>query len=181
MAESGFVRIINKVDTGVQTGVRAFTGVMILLTVIFTVYTVFMRYVIEDPPFWGDTLSLFANVWLVMMAISLSIRSRTQISMTALYEMAPARVSFVLEIIWNAFIVVFSVFLTYYGWLAAWALRDNFYWELNDLPKFYPTLIIPVTGVLCALAAIAVIVEDVIHLKKGDSTFSYFETHLKHQ
>ena len=103
MAASGFVGFINKVDTGMQTGVRVVTGILIVLTVVFTAYTVFMRYLIEDPPFWGDTLTLFANIWLVMMALSLSIRNRTQISMTALYEMTPARISFILEIVWNSF------------------------------------------------------------------------------
>lgn len=181
MAAGGFFRLVNKVDTSVQTTVRVITGILILLTVVFTAYTVFMRYLIEDPPFWGDTLTLFANIWLVMMALALSIRSRTQISMTALYEMAPARVSFVMEIIWNSFIFAFSLFLIYYGTIAAYALRDNRYWELNDLPKMYPTMIIPVTGVLCALAALAVIVEDFEHLRKGNDEFSYFETHLKHQ
>ena len=181
MAASGFVGFINKVDTGMQTGVRVVTGILIVLTVVFTAYTVFMRYLIEDPPFWGDTLTLFANIWLVMMALSLSIRNRTQISMTALYEMTPARISFILEIVWNSFIFAFSLFLVYYGSVASWALRDNRYWELNDLPKLYPTAILPVTGVLCALAAIAVIIEDIEHLRKGDTTNSYFETHLKHQ
>ena len=181
MAAGGFFRVINKVDTSVQTVVRVVTGVLILLTVVFTAYTVFMRYLIEDPPFWGDTLTLFANIWLVMMALAMSIRNRTQISMTALYEMAPAKVSFFFEIIWNAFIFAFSVFLIYYGTIASYALRDNRYWELNDLPKMYPTMIIPVAGVLCALAAMAVIAEDIQHLKNHDGKLSYFETHLKHQ
>ena len=181
MAAGGFIGFLNKVDTSVQTGVRVITGILILLTVVFTAYTVFMRYLIEDPPFWGDTLTLFANVWLVMMALALSIRNRTQISMTAMYEMSPPRISFIMEIIWNSFIFAFSLFLIYYGTIASYALRDNRYWELNDLPKMYPTAIIPVTGVLCALAAIAVIIEDIEYLKNHDGKLSYFETHLKHQ
>jgi TRAP-type C4-dicarboxylate transport system permease small subunit len=181
MAASGLVGFIQKFDAGTQMGVRVVTGILILLTVVFTAYTVFMRYLIEDPPFWGDTLTLFANIWLVMMALSLSIRNRTQISMTALYEMMPARLSFYLEIIWNSLILAFSLFLVYYGSIASWALRDNRYWELNDLPKLYPTAVIPVTGLLCALAAIAVIIEDIELLRKGNPPLSYFETHLKHQ
>jgi TRAP-type C4-dicarboxylate transport system permease small subunit len=181
MAAGGFIGFVKKVDSGTQAIVRYITGVLIILTVVFTAYTVFMRYLIEDPPFWGDTMTLFANIWLVMMALSLSVRTRTQISMTALYEMAPARFSFFMEIIWNSFIFAFSLFLVYYGTIASYALRDNRYWELNDLPKMYPTMIIPVTGVLCALAALAVIIEDYNHLKTHDGKLSYFETHLKHK
>ena len=41
--------------------------------VAFTLYTVFMRSVMNDPPFSGDTLTVVANVWLVMLAFALSL------------------------------------------------------------------------------------------------------------
>ena len=33
-----------------------------MMMVVFTVYTVVMRYVFQNPPFWGDTLSVFCNM-----------------------------------------------------------------------------------------------------------------------
>lgn len=179
MEQSTAETVIGKIDNGIQRVIRFVTGVLICLTVLFTVYTVFMRYVIGDPPFWGDTVALFANIWLVMLALALAVRTRGQIAMTAFYEMCPPWVSYVLEICWNVFIAGFGVFLIYYGYLNSKAQEMNFFWELNDFSKFWPTLIIPITGALIAAAAAAVIAEDIFHLKHGDSVESYFERHTK--
>ena len=178
MARNNLVEAAISVDNGIQKVLRIICGILIVLTVVFTIYTVYMRYVIEDPPFWGDTVALFANIWLVMLALAVAVRTRGQIAMTAVYEMSPPVVSYSLEIIWNLFIVAFGIFLIYFGWIAA---RDtpSLFWELNNLPKTYPMLIIPITGFLISLASVAVIIEDVIHLKKGDLRESYFEHHMK--
>ena len=178
MARNSLIEAAISVDHGIQKVLRVVSGVLIVLTVIFTIYTVFMRYVIEDPPFWGDTVALFANIWLVMLALAVAVRTRGQIAMTAVYELSPPVVSYILEIIWNGFIIAFGIFLTYYGYIVA---RENatLFWELNNMSKTYPMLIIPITGFLISLAAAAVIVEDVIHLRKGDPAKSYFEHYIK--
>ncbi len=178
MTRNSLIEAAMSVDSGIQKVLRVISGILIVSTVVFTIYTVYMRYVIEDPPFWGDTVALFANIWLVMLALAVAVRTRGQIAMTAVYELSPPMVSYTLEIIWNLFIVAFGIFLIYFGWIAA---RDtpSMFWELGNLPKTYPMLIIPITGFLISLAATAVIVEDVIYIKKGDMTQSYFEHHIK--
>ena len=174
MAGSNLTRVLIAFDTGVQKVLHVICGILILLTVLFTIYTVYMRYVVGDPPFWGDTVALFANIWLVMLALALAVRTRGQIAMTAVYEMCPPVVSYILEIVWNTCVVAFGIFLAYYGWIAA---RDtpSLFWELNNLPKTYPMLILPVCGVLVTLASVAVIIEDIMRIKTGNIPESYFE------
>mgnify|MGYP002641811780 CR=1 FL=1 len=180
MAESGFLTTVDRIDRGIQKVIRFICGVLILSTVVFTAYTVFMRYVMDDAPFWGDTVALFANIWLVMLALALAIRTRNQISMTGIYELGPPQLSFILEIIWNAFICGFGIFLVIYGWEHSVSMEANFYWELDDLSKFYPTLIVPISGFFIALAAVAVMIEDILHLQRGNATItSYFDHHIK--
>jgi TRAP-type C4-dicarboxylate transport system permease small subunit len=180
MAVSGLATKLKKTDRGLQKIVRIITGILICLTVLFTVYTVIMRYVFDDAPFWGDTVALFANIWLVMMALALAVRTRGQIAMTAFYEMCPPRLSYIMEIVWNTFIIGFGIFLVIHGYENAYAQRTNFFWELGDLSKFWPTLIIPLTGVLLSLAAAAVIVEDFLQLRKKGELERYYEYHAKH-
>ena len=180
MAVSGLAAGLGKIDNGLQTVIRVITGILICLTVLFTVYTVIMRYVFDDAPFWGDTVALFANIWLVMLALALAVRTRGQIAMTALYELCPPRVSYILEIVWNLFVAGFGVFLVFYGYDNAEAQRMNFFWELNDFSKFWPTLIIPITGGLLVLASVAVMVEDYLYLRSGEEIQPYFEKHAKH-
>ena len=86
-------------------------GILILLTVVFTCYTVYMRYVVGDPPFWGDTVALFANIWMVLLALALSVRRRDQIAMQALYARISPAFAFWLEILWTVMILVFAVIL----------------------------------------------------------------------
>ena len=45
----------------------------------FTVYTVVMRYVFLDPPVWGDLLTVLSNIWLVFIALALTVREKQHI------------------------------------------------------------------------------------------------------
>jgi TRAP-type C4-dicarboxylate transport system permease small subunit len=36
----------------------------------FTVYSIVMRYFFEDPPVWGDLLTLFSKIWRVLLALA---------------------------------------------------------------------------------------------------------------
>ncbi len=58
---------LERVNGWLAVVVRALCGTLLALMVVFTVYTVVMRYIFHDPPFWGDTLSVFCNIWLTML------------------------------------------------------------------------------------------------------------------
>ena len=120
-------------------------GLMLLLMVVFTCYTVVMRTVFQDPPFWGDTMALFANVWLVMLAFALSIRERSSISMQMLYNYLPDRAVAALELLWTILFIAVGVFIAIYGYQVASRI-PGVYWELDSLPKSVPMIILPVSG-----------------------------------
>ena len=144
-------------------------GTFMLLTVIFTCYTVFMRYVMNNPPFWGDTVALFANIWMVLLSLAVSVRTRNQIAMQALYTRVSSAFAFWLEILWTVLILAFAIFLFFVGGQAALDVPGQF-WELGELPKSYPMMILPISGLLVALAAIAVLAEDFKRWRAGDLT-----------
>ncbi len=52
-----------------------------MLMVVFTVYSVVMRYYFEDPPVWGDLLTVLSNIWLVFMPLALMVRDRNHIAL----------------------------------------------------------------------------------------------------
>ena len=158
-----------RVDSVVRVLIEWICAILILLTVCFTVYTIVMRYVFLDPPFWGDTVALFTNIWMVLLALALSVRSRDQIAMQALYTRISPSFAFGLEVLWTSIILLFGIFLIIVGGQAA-ALVPGQFWELGELPKTYPMLILPISGVLVTLAALAILVEDWIRWNKGDLT-----------
>lgn len=135
--------------------------------VAFTLYTVFMRSVMSDPPFWGDTLTLIANVWLVMLSFALSIRSRESIAMQMIYDYLPARAAALLETLWNLLFVAVGLMMVVHGYMLASRIPGT-YWELGNAPKSWLIMILPVSGALVVVAALRVLVEDFGALRRGE-------------
>jgi TRAP-type C4-dicarboxylate transport system permease small subunit len=140
---------------------------LLAVMVVFTLYTVFMRGVMSDPPFWGDTLTVVANVWLVMLAFALSIRMRESIAMQMIYDYVPAQVAGWLETLWNVLYVAVGLMMIVYGYSAA-ARIPGTYWELGNAPKSWLMMILPASGVLVTLAALRVLAEDLKALRRGE-------------
>lgn len=140
--------------------------VMLAAMVSLTLYTVFMRAVMNDPPFWGDTLTLIANIWLVMLAFALSIRERESMAMQMIYDYVPARVAGLLETLWNLLFAAVGLMMVVYGYMVASRIPGT-YWELGNAPKSWLMMILPVSGVLVVLAALRVLVEDFKALRRG--------------
>ena len=155
-----------KIDRIIRSSLTIICCTLLAAMVVFTCYTVIMRYVFLDPPFWGDTMTLFANIWLVMLALALSVRERSSIAMQVLYTQVPASVAFALELVWTAFIVAFGGLLAWYGLEAAMRVPGAF-WELGNMPKKYPMMIMPISGVLVILAGSVVIIEDIVRFRTG--------------
>lgn len=138
-------------------------NILLLGITLVIVYSVIMRYVFAQPPFWSDIVSMFGNVGMILIALSLTVRSRESIAMRVLYEKVSPKVSAVLDIVWNSMILWFALIFTWNGWQAAMQV-PGFYWELNMLPQRYPMMILPVSGVLLIIAVSRVLVSDVLKI-----------------
>ena len=57
------VRFLQGLDLWIRKFMAAFCMVALFAMVAFTIYTVLMRYVFEDPPVWGDLLTVLSNIW----------------------------------------------------------------------------------------------------------------------
>lgn len=147
------------VDRIVRSSITWFTCSLLVLMVAFTIYTVVMRYVFNDPPFWGDTISLFCNIWLVLLAYALAVRDREDIASEAIYEFLKARTVLVLRFAWRAMTFIFGVLLFWFGLDAALNVPGQF-WELGGLPKRAPMMVLPLSGLLVALVTTLTLAED---------------------
>lgn len=151
--------LVSRADSAVRRGLAGLCALMLAGMVALTCYTVVMRTVFLDPPFWGDTVTLFANVWLVMLAFALSLRERESIAMRMAYNYLPGRVVFWLEILWTVLFIVAGAMIAWYGWQVASRI-PGMYWELGNLPKSVPMIVLPISGVLVVAASVLVLVED---------------------
>jgi len=174
------IKLIIWVDVTVKKALTAFCAIFLLLMVVFAVYNVVMRYVFENPPVWGDLLTVLSNIWLVFLALALTVRDKDHIALDLIYAWLPLKVGFVIHQFWTAVIFCLGIVMISYG-LEAVATMGGKYWEMwhfgwengqfvfkpNYMPKKYAIAIVPISGCLVCIAAIASIVDDSIKLRAG--------------
>ncbi len=168
------------VDRMVKKVLTAFCAVLLGLMVVFTVYSVVMRYVFEDPPVWGDLLTVLSNIWLVFFALALTVRDKDHIALDLVYSWLPLKAAFAIQQFWSLVIFGLSIVMIVYG-MEAVSTMGGKYWEMwhfawedggfvfkpNYMPKKYAILIVPISGFLVSIAALASIIADSVQLRAG--------------
>ena len=169
-----------RIDILVRKILTAFCAIFLFLMVAFAVYNVVMRYVFLNPPVWGDLLTVLSNVWLVFLALALTVRDKDHIALDLIYTWLPIKTAFVIQQFWTFVIFCLGIVMIVYG-LEAVATMGGKYWEMwyfawengqfvfkpNYMPKKYAIAIVPISGALVCLAAIASIVEDSFRMRAG--------------
>lgn len=177
---NNIVKYLVTIDRVSQKILTAFCMTMLFAMVVFTVYTVYMRYVIENPPVWGDLLTVLSNIWLVFIALSITVREKNHIALNMVYEKIPLRIGFAIQQFWTILIFGVGIVIAVYG-VQMVATMGGKYWEMwyltwennsivfkpNYMPKKYAVAIMPLAGVLVAVSAVIACVEDVVKYKNG--------------
>lgn len=151
---------IKRIDHAIAVITDEGCSFLLAMLTLVILYSVVLRYVFRDPPFWSDVVSMFGNVGMILLGLSLTVRNRDSIAMQALYEKISPIFALVLDGLWNTIILAFAVIFTWYGLEAALAI-PGFYWELNMLPQKYPMMVVPVSGLLLIIASLGILIQDV--------------------
>lgn len=171
---------IKFIDGAVKKTLTAFCAILLLLMVVFAVYNVVMRYVFEDPPVWGDLLTVLSNIWLVFFALALTVRDKDHIALDLIYSRLSLRGAFLVQQCWSLVIFFLGLVMIIYGleavdtmggkywemWYFAWE-DEGFVYKPNYMPKKYAISIVPISGLLVSVAALASVCEDYVRLKVG--------------
>jgi TRAP-type C4-dicarboxylate transport system permease small subunit len=177
------IKLVKWADSLVNKILTGFCATLLLLMVIFAVYNVIMRYVFENPPVWGDLLTVLSNIWLVFIALALTVRDRDHIALDLIYTWLPVKLAFVVQQFWTFVIFCLGIVMIVYG-MEAVATMGGKYWEMwhfawengefvfkpNYMPKKYAIAIVPISGFLVCVGAVASIIEDSIKLLSGTYT-----------
>lgn len=168
------------IDRAVKKTLTAICAALLLMMVAFTVYSVVMRYIFENPPVWGDLLTVLSNIWLVFFALALTVRDRDHIALDLIYSWLPIKAAFAIQQFWSLVIFGLGIVMIVYGleavntmggkywemWYFAWE-DGGFVFKPNYMPKKYAISIVPISGFLVTVAALASILEDSLRLKAG--------------
>ena len=175
-----FIKTIIWIDKAAKKTLTAFCAIFLLMMVIFAVYNIVMRYVFENPPVWGDLLTVLSNIWLVFIALALTVRDKNHIALDLIYTWLPMKAAFLIQQFWTLVIFALGIVMIIYG-LEAVETMGGKYWEMwhfafedgkfmfktNYMPKKYAISIVPISGLLVCIAAMASIIEDCCRMKAG--------------
>lgn len=160
------ISLANAIDRFVHRTLELTCSLFLALMVGFTLYTVVMRYVFENPPVWGDLLTVLSNIWLMFTALSLTARDNDHIALNLIYEKLPPQLSLYIRQFWKLMIFLVGIILIVYGLELMDTMRGR-YWEMwyfeftdqgiefkeNYMPKKYAVTILPIAGFLTASGA----------------------------
>ena len=168
------IKFLNSIDRFIHRALEAMCSLLLAAMVGFTLYNVTMRYVFNNPPVWGDLLTVLSNIWLMFIALSLTARDNEHVALNLIYEKLPERVSLYIRQFWKIMIMIIGVVLIIYGIELVEGMRGK-YWEMwyleismqgiefkpNYMPKKYAVAILPLAGFLTTIGAAIVFIKKV--------------------
>ena len=137
----------------------------LFITIGFIVsYEVIMRYLFNSPTIWVNEVSRFLQIWATYLALTYSFHKKDFIRITVIYDRLNDNGKKILDFISFIFILIFSSFVVYFGWLIAYdSLKvGRTSSTILDVPSFLTEFAIP----LCfAFLVLRVILEAIKYIR----------------
>lgn len=150
---TAFRNVWKKIDACVF-GLVKYACVIILAALVAVVFSIFFgRYVLSRSPIWGEPFSLLCLVWMSLLGSALVVRRNEHLRVTMFDDRLGKKGVFLTEILSTFCIVVFSIFMIYYGGLLTQKGARNNMAGVN-VPYSVMYVSMPVTGVLNLFAVI---------------------------
>ena len=127
-------------------------------------YEVIMRYLFNSPTIWVNEVSRFLQIWATYLALTYSFHKNDFIRITVIYDRLNDKGKKILDFISFIFILIFSSFVVYFGWLIAYdSLKvGRTSSTILDVPSFLTEFAIP----LCfAFLVLRVILEAIKYIR----------------
>ena len=124
-------------------------------------YEVIARYVFNSPTIWVNEVSRFLQIWATYLALTYSFHKKDFIRITVIYDKLNESGKKVLDFISFIFILIFSSFVVYYGWLIAYdSLKvGSTSSTILDVPSFLTEFAIPLCFAFLVLRVILEIIK----------------------
>ena len=116
----------------------------------------------------------------MFLALALTVRDKDHIALDLIYSWLPTKAAFFIRQFWTVVIFCLGIVMIVYG-IEAVSTMGGKYWEMwhfawengefvfkpNYMPKKYAIAIVPISGVLVCIAAVASIIEDSFKMRSG--------------
>jgi TRAP-type C4-dicarboxylate transport system permease small subunit len=136
-----------------------FIAVMVALISLFV--NVVLRYGFNYALAWSEELVREVIIYTTLIGCSAAIKQRKMIKIDASVQLLP-KLKVPLMFFSNLVIIIFSIMITYYGWLMVlMQIRTDQKTIVMQIPLAYLYIILPVMGVCMFIRTIQIIYEDV--------------------
>lgn len=142
-----FKSVWKKVDTILFMVVRHICAVILAALVLVVFYIFLGRHTMDKSPMWGEPFSLLCLVWLSLLGSTLVVRKNEHLRVTMFDAKLGPKGVMLTDLLSTVCILVFSIFLIYYGTLLAKSGANNNMAGVN-VPYSVMYISLPVTGVL---------------------------------
>ena len=138
-------------------GGAAIATLCVLITLITTGYSVFLRYALGKPITWIDELSGYLVVAIVMFGAAEALRRDDHIQVDIVTARLRGRALACMRVVWMAMVIAFTAVLLISAWGTVTFSRDfGLYSDgYMEMPMWIPQSLLIVGSVLLLLAAIA--------------------------
>ena len=93
------MQTLRKLYDGFFNVVKYLCAAIMLVMVGIVIYSVFMRYVMNDTPRWGDEMALFCMIWFCLLSASWAFKENRHIRIEFWASILPPRIYWVMELI----------------------------------------------------------------------------------
>ncbi len=161
---AGYNRLIDWLDRLSRYAVIVF---VITITVVM-LGQVFFRYVINSSLQWSEEVSIWAMIWMVFVGSAVIMRDWAHINIPTFTNLIPLRVRPYFLIGAKIATILFLLAVVWYG---IKVFNQNFHARSPslNLSTRWAKLAIPVGGVLMTIFAVNAMVQDLIHLRRGNT------------
>jgi len=136
-----------------------------MISVVF--YQVIMRQIFENPPMWGEQISVLLMIWFVFLGIVLGLEENLHIGITMFVDKLPKKAIFVVEIFVNLFILIAAVVFLYYGSAHVGTLmRTGAVQPITSIPNAVFYAPVPLSGALMILVVLGKLAGQIIKRKE---------------
>ncbi|MDN5334988.1 MAG: hypothetical protein PWR02_14 [Synergistales bacterium] len=99
-----------------NTSIKWFLAIIMMAMAGLSFYQVVMRYVFNNAPSWSEELVRFLFIWNSFVAAAIGIREHIHIGVDVFVNLLPKKLIPLMEVVVNLGIIVFSVYMVWYGW-----------------------------------------------------------------
>ncbi len=154
---------LNKVTNRIERTLTAFSAILMAVLSLIVCWQVFARYVLQKSPIWVEEFSVTAIMWIGLLGAASAVWSGDHMKLEFVAKKLPRIGGLVLELLIDAAIGYFSLFLFKQGvnlTAATWTSQMS----TIPLPIGLTYLVLPVSAAFMVLFAILRIVNKAIEI-----------------